>query len=129
VFERLDFVYLPSHNVAADVQHYTDRLGAELVFAIEAFGTRVAMVRLSPDPPALLLAGHLNGDQPVLVHRVADLEQAITELENRGVEVAARFDIPHGPAAELAVPGPQRLALYELTRPDAPARLSGRRDF
>jgi hypothetical protein len=129
VFDALEFVYLPSRDVAADLKHFTDQVGAELVFAIEAFGTRVAMVRLSPHPPALLLAGHLEGDQPVLVHRVADLTLAVAELEDRGVEIGARFEIPHGPGVELVSPGPQRLALYELTRPDAPERLANRRDF
>ena len=56
MFDRLDFVYLPSRNVATDLRHFTDGLGAEVVFAIEAFGTRVAMVRLAPDPPPLLFA-------------------------------------------------------------------------
>jgi hypothetical protein len=129
VFDRLDFVYLPSRDVAADIEHFTAGLGGELVFAIEAFETRVAMLRLSRDPPALLLAGHLEGDQPVLVHRVADLEATVAELEDRGVETAARFEIPHGPAAELVCPGPQRLALYQLTRPETAVRLVGRRDF
>jgi hypothetical protein len=129
VFEQLDFVYLPSRDVAADVSHFTERLGAQLGFAIEAFGTRVAMVRLSRDPPALLLAGHLEGDRPVLVHRVTDLDDAIAELRRRGAQVAARFEIPHGPGAEVVCPGPQRLALYQVTRPGAAARLEGRRDF
>lgn len=129
MFDRLDFVYLPSRDVAADIEHFTAGLGGELVFAIEAFETRVAMLRLSPDPPALLLAGHLEGDQPVLVHRVADLEATVAELEDRGVETGARFEIPHGPAAELVCPGPQRLALYQLTRPETAVRLVGRRDF
>jgi hypothetical protein len=129
VFDGLEFVYLPSRDVAADLEHFTDQVGAELVFAIEAFGTRVAMVRLSPDPPALLLAGHLEGEQPVLVHRVADLAQAVAELEDRGVEIGPRFEIPYGPGVELVSPGPQRLALYELTRPEATERLANRRDF
>jgi hypothetical protein len=129
MFEGLDFIYLPSRDVAADVGQYVDGLGAELVFAIEAFGTRVAMVRLTGDPPALLLAGHLEGDQPVLVHRVADLDAAIAAVEGRGIRVKMRFEIPHGPGAELVLPGPQRLALYQLTRPGAPERLAGRRDF
>jgi hypothetical protein len=129
MFEALDFVYLPSRDVAADVMHFTHGLGAESVFAIEAFGTRVAMLRLDPDPPAILLAGHLEGDQPVLVHRVPDLDRAIAELEERGVQVGARFEIPHGPGVELVNPGPQRVALYQLTRPDVPTRLAGRRDF
>ncbi|MGI8571455.1 MAG: hypothetical protein ACR2L9_02280 [Solirubrobacteraceae bacterium] len=129
MFDRLDFVYLPSRDVAADVMHFRHRLGAELVFAIEAFGTRVAMVRLDRDPPALLLAEHLEGDQPVLVYRVGDLERAIDQLSKDGVELAMRFEIPHGPGAELTNPGPQRIALYQLTRPGADERLAGRRDF
>ena len=129
MFESLDCVYLPSRDVAADVRHYTDPLGGELVFAIEAFGTRVAMVRMSSAPPPLLLAGHLEGEQPVLVYRVVDLEQAIAELLKRGASVSARFGIPHGPGVELAIPGPQRIALYQLTRPEAAERLTGRVDF
>lgn len=129
VFGRLEFVYLPSRDVAADVQHFTTGLGAELVFAIEAFGTRVAMIRLNLDPPAILLAEHLQGDQPVLLFCVPDLDRAVVELESRGVEVGARFDIPHGPVVEMVNPGPQRVALYQLTRPDTAERLNGRRDF
>jgi hypothetical protein len=129
MFDGLDFVYLPSRDVAGDLEHFTERVGAELAFAIEAFGTRVAMVRLSPEPPSLLLAGHLEGEQPVLVHRVGDLELSIAELEGRGVELGARFEIPHGPGIELLSPGPQRIALYQLTRPGAAERLAHRRDF
>jgi hypothetical protein len=129
VFDALDFVYLPSRDVAADVAHFTDGLGAELVFAIERFGTRVAMVRLTPDPPHLLLAQHLEGDQPILVHRVADLEAAIAELEARGATIGERFEIPFGPGVQLVNPGPQRLALYERSRPEMAQRLEGRRDF
>jgi hypothetical protein len=129
MFDRLDFVYLPSRDVASDVIRFNESLGAEIVFAIEAFGTRVAMVRLTPDPPSLLLAGHLDGDVPVLVFRVADLDRAIAEHRERRVEIAARFEIPHGPGAELSIPGPQRIALYQVTRPQAEQRLVGRRDF
>ena len=129
VFDQLDFIYMPSRDVAGDVAHFVSRLGGELVFAIEAFGTRVAMVRLNPDPPCLLLAGHLEGERPVLVYRALDLGRALAELGDRGVQPAARFEIPHGPGAELVNPGPQRIALYQLTRPEAGGRLAGRRDF
>jgi hypothetical protein len=129
VVDGLDFIYLPSRDVAAEMKVFTDGLGGELVFAVEAFGTRVAMVRLSPTPPALLLAGHLAGDRPVLVHRVADLDRTVAQLDGREVAVAARFEIPHGPVAELTLPGPQRVALYQRTRPQVADRLEGRRDF
>ena len=129
MFDRLDFVYMPSRDVAADLKHFTGGLGAEVVFAIEAFGTRVAMVRLAPDPPLLLLAGHLQGDQPILVYRVEDLARAITELRDRDVQIGVDFEIPHGRGVEVTNPGPQRIALYERTRPEADERLAGRRDF
>jgi hypothetical protein len=129
MFECLDFVYLPSRDVEAELKRYSEELGAEVVFAIEAFGTRVAMIRLTEESPRLLLAEHLEGDQPVLVFRARDLEQAVSELEAQGVEIAARFGIPHGPGVELVTSGPQRIALYELTRPEADKRLGGRRDF
>jgi hypothetical protein len=129
LFESLDFVYLPSRDVERDASFYAKALGATLVFAIEAFGTRVAMVTVTDAAPALLLAGHLEGDAPLLVYRVADLEQTVAELEREGAAVKVRFEIPHGPGAELDTPAPQRLAIYELTRPEAPRRLVGRRDF
>ena len=129
MFDRLDFIYLPSRDVAADLTHFTRGLGGEVVFAIEAFGTRVAMVRLAPDPPPLLFAGHLHGDEPILVYRVENLDRAVAELRDRHVEIGVNFEIPHGRGVELSNPGPQRIAVYERTRPEADERLAGRRDF
>jgi len=129
VFERLDFVYLPSRDVAADVAHLTAGLGGELVFAIERFGTRVAMVQMSLGGPPLLLAGHLEGDQPVLVFRVDGLDAAKAELEGRGVTLGSHFEMPYGVGVEVESAGPQRLALYERTRPERGDGLTGRRDF
>lgn len=87
------------------------------------------MLRLTDQPPALLLAEHLTGERPVLVHRVADLEGTLAELRRRGIGVRERFEIPPGVAAEVEMPGPQRLALYEATRPEVMERIAGRRDF
>jgi hypothetical protein len=128
-FERLDFLYMPSGDVPADAEHFTSVPGARLVFAIEAFGTRVAMVRLSDEPPDLLLAEHLAGDRPILVYRVADLDRATEQLAARGWDTEPRFGIPHGPCCSFRTPGGHRLAIYELTRPQATERLAGRRDF
>ncbi len=129
LFESLDFVYAPSRDVAADLALYRDAFGAEVVFAIEAFGTRVAMIRLARSGPPLLLAGHLEGETPVLVYRVADFETGLAELADRGAEIEASFGIPHGPCATVHTPEGQRIAVYELTRPEADERLAGRADF
>jgi hypothetical protein len=120
---------MPSRDPAADVRHFTEVLGGRLRFAIEAFGTRVAMVDMTDGPPSVLLAGHLDGERPILVFRVADLERAVAAVEARGFEAGERFGIPHGPGCTLDAPGGQRLAIYELTRPAAAERLAGRCDF
>ena len=128
-FDQLDFLYMPSSDVAADIDYFTTVIGARLVFAIEAFGTRVAMIQLSDGPPDLLLAEHLSGERPFLVYRVASLDAAIEYLQSRGWEPEPRFGIPHGPCCSVHTPGGHRLAFYELTRPEAATRLAGRRDF
>lgn len=128
-FERLDFIYLPSRDVAGEVDHFTTVLGARLVFAIEAFDTRVAMLELTDGPPALLLAGHLEGERPILVYRVADLEAARGALAARGWAPEPSFGIPHGPCCAFRTAGEHRIAIYELTRPGVAEGLAGRRDF
>ena len=128
-FEQLDFVYMPSRDVAADLAFYTRVLGGEVAWAIERFDTRVAQVTLSGGGPALVLAQHMHGERPVLVHRVESLDAAIAELEERGHPAVGRLEFPYGPIAELDLPGPQRIAIYELTRPDRGATLAGRHDF
>ncbi|MFL5894062.1 MAG: VOC family protein [Thermoleophilaceae bacterium] len=127
--ESLDFVYMPSRDPAAELEHFEKVLGAEVVFAIEAFGTRVAMVRMATGGPALLLAGHLEGERPVLVFRVASLAGAVDELAASGGSAGPEFGIPHGPVREVELPGGHRLAIYELTRPGAAEHLNGRRDW
>jgi hypothetical protein len=127
--EQLDFIYMPSRDAAADVRYFTDMLGAQLVFAVEGMGTRVAMVEISEQPPRLLLAEHLQGEQPVLVYRVADMTKAIDELASRGWKRGHRLEIPHGPVCTFTTPGGHRLAIHQLTRPEAGEHFIGRRDF
>ena len=127
--EQLDFIYTPSRDVAEDVRYFTETLGARLVFAVDGMGTRVAMVELTDAPPRILLAGHLEGEQPVLVYRVADIEDAITELESRGWKRGHRLEIPHGPVCSFTTPGGHRIAIYQLTRPEVGDHFAGRRDF
>jgi hypothetical protein len=129
VFGSLDFVYTPSDDVAADVGHLTDGLGGELAFAIERFGTRVAMVRLGAGPPDVVLAEHLGGERPVLVYRVERLDEALTALSRRGFDAGPELGFPFGPIHSFATPGGHRIAIYERTRPEMAERLEGRRDF
>jgi len=127
--EQLDFLYMPSRDVAADLTYLTEILGGRAVFAVEAMGTRVAAVELTTAAPLLLLADHLEGERPILVYRVADLEVALTDLQARGWQREHTFEIPHGPCCSFQAPGGHRFALYQRTRPEAAAHFAGRRDF
>jgi hypothetical protein len=128
-FGKLDFVYMPSRDVAADRDQLVEQVGAQPVFAIEAFGARVAMVELGDGPPPLLLADHLEGERPVFVYRVPNLDEAMAALSEQGLDPGPRFGIPHGPCCSFTTAGGHRIALYERTRPQADERFAGRRDF
>ena len=129
MFGSLDYVYMPSRDVARDMAYFTDVLGGRLVFAIDAIGARVAMIYLTEGPPRLLLADHVEGDRPILVYRVADLEAARRELRTRGWDEGHGLEIPQGPVRSFAGPGGHRLAIYERSRPDVERSFEGRRDF
>ena len=130
MLERLDYLYMPSADVAADVAFLRDVLGAKVVFAIEGMGTRVAMVELGEASPSIVLAGHLDGDRPILVYRVADLAAAVETLRGRGWAAGHSLEIPQGPVHVFTAPGGQRVAVYELTRPGViESSFAGRLDF
>jgi hypothetical protein len=128
-FQQLDYLYMPSRDIPADLRFFVEVLGARLVFAIDGMGARVAMLELGQPPPHVLLADHLEGDAPVLVYRVADLEAGMAALSARGWQGGTRLEIPQGPICSFTGPGGHRLAIYQLTRPGVVESFAGRRDF
>jgi len=128
VFESLDYVYVPTADVDLAARRYVDELGAELVFKVRGMGTVVACVRVAKQGPAILLSGHLEGDVPILIYRVADFDEAVGRLREAGIDRIHQLEIPHGPCASFHVADGQRVAIYELTRPEAAASFDGRID-
>jgi len=115
--------------VPRDLAYLAETLGGRVVFAVEGMGAKVAAVDLTGGPPLLLLADHLDGERPILVYRVADLGASRSQQETRGWVPEHSFEIPHGPCCSFRTPGGHRMALYQLTRPEAAALFEGRRDF
>ena len=111
------------------MRFFADVLGAQVGFAIEGMGARVAMVVLANGPPHLLLADHLDGDRPILVYRVRDLGKAAAELRRRGLKKQHEVELPMGPASSFVTKGGHRIALYELARPGVLEHFMGRQDF
>jgi hypothetical protein len=127
MFQSLDYIYLPARDFEAVLRHYVEDLGGELIWRVRGMGTIVAHVRLSPEPPGLLLAEHLDDQPPILVYRVENLRKAVRKLKSTGVK-GSSFEIPHGPIFRFDAPGGQRLAVYQLTRPEANTMWAGRLD-
>jgi hypothetical protein len=129
VFGRLDYLYTPSKDVAADAKYFTEVLGGRLVFAVEGMGARVAKIELGEGPPHILLTDHLEDDRPIFIYRVDDLDAATAGLKKRGWKKGHTLEIPMGPCCSFVTPGGQRIALYELARPQVAAHFDGRKDF
>ncbi len=111
------------------MRFFADVLGAQVGFAIEGMGARVALIVLANGPPHLLLADHLDGDRPILVYRVPDLGKAAAELRRRGLKKQHEVELPMGPASSFVTKGGHRIALYELSRPGVLDHFMGRQDF
>ena len=125
----LDYIYAPSSDVAADARWFVEVMGAELVFAIDSGGTRVAMLRVGTGGPPLLVTDHLPDDRPVFLYRVASLEAASVSLHDRGWTAERTIELPMGPATTFRSPGGVRLAIYEPSRPFVVDSMAGQRDF
>lgn len=128
-FRQLDYLYTPSHDVAADMRYFIDVLGGRLGFAVEGMGARVAMIELTSGPPHVLLTDHLEGDRPIYIYRVDDLRKAKAELKKRGLKQQHSLEIPMGPCSSFITPSGHRIALYELARPGVLEHFMGRQDF
>ena len=126
---ELDFLYVPSADVAADAGYWVNVLGANLVFAVDGMGARVAMLELGSSGPRVLLTDHLEDKRTVLIYRVEDLDSTMKELRSKGWKRGRSLEIPHGPCVSFATPGGQRVAIYQLTRPEAADSFVDRVDF
>ena len=126
---ELDFLYVPSSNVAADAGYWVNVLGARLVFAVDGMGARVAMLELGSSGPRVLLTDHLEDKRTVLIYRVEDLDRTMKELKTKGWKKGRSLEIPHGPCVSFETPGGQRVAIYQLARPEVAKSFVGRVDF
>ena len=84
MFLSLDYLYVPAGDIEIATRFYTEQLGGELVWKIHAFNTWVAAVRLSASGPMVLLAAHLQGNTPILIYRVEQLESSVARLRAQG---------------------------------------------
>ena len=84
---------------------------------------------MSPSGPVVLLADHLQGDTPIFIYRVEQLESTVAALRARGwTPESGPFEIPNGPCYTFRDPMGVRLAIYENQRPEVVQEFAGRID-
>ena len=127
MFGSLDYIYVPAADVDDQVLRHAETMGAELVWKVRAMGTTVACLRVGEPGPAILLSGHLQGTNPILVYQVQDYADTIGQLRQRDLSVH-ELEIPHGPCATFTMGTGQRYAVYQLVRPGAVHHFDGRID-
>lgn len=116
-FLALRFLYVGSSDVGRDLKSY-QKAGAEVVWDKTAFGTRVAAVRMGPEP-LILLAGHRPAPSILPVYQVQDLKAAVKTLRGAGWAVEGEtFEVPNGPCRLVKDPSGNEVTLLQETRPD-----------
>ena len=114
---RLAYLYVGSGDVGRDVDFYVGRLGGELVWRFDSFGTEVAAIRLGTGP-LVLLAGHRSAPSVIQIWEVDDLDEAVTSLRARGWSgPETRVEVPDGPCLLLEDPSGNEIGLLQPVRP------------
>lgn len=118
-FGRFRYLYVGSGDVARDVSYYRERLGGELLWWFQDFGTQVAGVKVG-EGPDVLLAGHRAAPSVLPVWQVDDLGATLDRLEAKGWKrKEGPFGIPDGDCCTWVDPSGNEWAFFEETRPDA----------
>lgn len=127
MFLSLDFIYVPAKNFDEMLEYYSKVLEAKVVWKVKGMGTTVAQLKISEQGPAILLAEHLEGTVPILIYRVENFKQEVEKLKKQGMK-GNQLEIPHGPCYSFETTGKQRIAIYQLARPEANSFFKGRND-
>ena len=117
-FGKLLYLYVGTSDFDRDLKYYTDVLGASVLWNHQAFGAKVAALRLC-DGPQYLLADHRSAPSCLPLFEVQDLKAKAKELRFRGWKSASRsFEVPPGPCLLFKDPSGNELALLENVRPN-----------
>ncbi|HEY0783386.1 MAG TPA: VOC family protein [Thermoanaerobaculia bacterium] len=119
-FLWLEYLYVGTADFVRDLAYYQDVVGAEVAWSFEAFGARVAALRLGGGP-LYLLADHRPAGTCMPIYAVINLSDTARQLRARGwIPDGERFDIPNGPCYRFTDPSGNQLAIFQNDRPNAP---------
>jgi hypothetical protein len=92
-------------------------LKGELHWKIHAYGVWVACIKLSEKDLFILLANHIQRKDSILIYRVSNLDNTVSELRSRVWNEENKVEIPSGPCCTFRDPADNCIAIYENQRP------------
>jgi len=117
-FGKIEYLYVGTSDFERDLAYYTNVLGAKVIWNRQAFGAKVASLRLCKGPQ-YLLADHRPAPSCLPLFEVPDLKATSKQLRSRGWKSEGRsFEIPPGPCILFKDPSGNELALFENVRPN-----------
>jgi hypothetical protein len=142
IFESLDFLYVPAHNIDESIKYYTNVLDGKLLWKIHAYGFWVACINIVDEDeekeeekqqqrqqqPYILLANHIDKKDLIMIYRVKNMEKAASDLKSRGWIIPKSLEIPNGPCHTFRDPADNHIAIYENRRPYVMEQFKGRID-
>lgn len=95
-FQSLEYLILGSNNFDGDVRFYRDTLKSELLWAFNKAGTKLGAFKMAYGP-AIVLSDKKGASACEQVYSVTNLELAVKELRERGIEeIAGPVETPLG---------------------------------
>jgi len=113
----LEFLYIGTAAFERDCNYYRNVLGAELIWAFNAFDAKVAAFRICSGP-LFLLADHRPTPSCMPIMAVEDLQKTVAALKERGWQSDGEsFEIPNGPCYRFTDPSGNQMAIFQNLRP------------
>ena len=121
-FKNLEYLYVGCNNFDSDVQFYREVIKAELLWAFNKFGSKVAAFKMAYGP-VVLLADHKKAPSIEPIFSVDNLETAVKSLKEKGIkELEGPIDTPNGRAYSFKDPGGNQFSILQNESPDAMER-------
>ncbi len=121
-FKNLEYLYVGCNEFDSDVRFYKDTIKAELLWAFNKFGSKVAAFKMAYGP-VLLLADHKKAPSIEPIFSVDNLETAVKSLKEKGIaKLDGPIDTPNGRAYSYKDPSGNQFSILQNENPEAMER-------
>ncbi|MBS1957034.1 MAG: VOC family protein [Cyanobacteria bacterium SZAS-4] len=121
-FKNLEYLYVGCNDFDVDVRFYKDTIKAELLWAFDKSGSKVAAFKMAYGP-VLLLANHKKAPSIEPIFSVDNLETAVKSLKEKGIsKLDGPIDTPNGKAYSFKDLSGNQFSILQNENPEAMER-------